>query len=442
VAHDPLVLKGHTDSVFALAFSPDGKTLASGSFDKTIKLWDVASGKELKTFTGHTKEVVSVAFSPDGKRLASAASQFFGNAEPTPGEVKTWDKASGLDLRDFEGLGWPAYAVAFSPDGGRVLAAGGGASFRMWDSKTGKQVPTFSSGNAPFYALAISPDGKWIALGGADKRVRVRSAVQNSDERFSTADHPDPVFAVAYSPDGKVIASGGAGRPSGVRLWDAETGERRPMIESAQRSIRSLSFSKDGKLIAAGAFDGTACVYDVASRTEVLALKGFGSSVNAVALSPDGTKLAVGTTDKLVRIYTLTVAGAPAPKEPTKPEAPDARQTAASFLKLAIAGQVKEAREHADPDHISENKVREIQKLGPKRADISIALAGATDALVITEPVELPKEGKGHLLVYLRQKDGVWRVRDIDFEPSDHALRKQRDFLERCADARPVREKK
>lgn len=446
VADDkPLVLKGHTDSVFAVAFSPDGTILASGSFDKTIKLWDVATGKEIRTLTGHTKEVVSIAFSPDGKRLASAASQYFGNPEPTPGEVKTWDTATGLDLRVFEGHWWPTYGVAFSPDGSRVLAAGGvgdGGLVSIWDSKTGREIPSSSNARAPLYALAVSPDGKWFAVGGFDKRVRVQSAIQNSNERFSTADHPDPVFAVAYSPDGKLIASGGAGRPSGVRLWDAETGERQPMIESPQRSVRSLSFSKDGKLIAAGAFDGTAYVYDVASRKDVLALKGFGSSVNAVALSPDGTKLAVGTEDKLVRIYTLTTAGAPAPKEPTKPEPPDARQTAASLLELAISGQTKQAREYADPAHISENKVREIQKLGLKRVDVSIALAGSTDALVITEPVELPKEGKGHVLVYLRQKDGAWRVRDLDFEPSERALQKQRDFLERYADARPVREKK
>jgi RNA polymerase sigma factor (sigma-70 family) len=438
----PLVLRGHADSVFAVAFSPDGKTIASGSFDKTIKLWDVATGKEIRTLSGHTKEVVSISFSPDGKRLASAASQYFGNPEPTPGEVKTWDTATGLELRDFEGHGWPAYAVAFSPDGSRILAAGGGASVSIWDSQTGKKMPSFSTGNAPFYALAVSPDGRWFAIGGMDKRVRVRSVLMNPDEGFSTSEHPDPVFAVAYSPDGKVIASAGAGKPTGIHLWDAETGERRPMIESPQRTIRSLAFSKDGKLIAAGAFDGTARLFDVASGKEVLALKGFGSNVNAVALSPDGTKLAVATEDKLVRIYTLTTAGAPAPKEPTKPETPDARQTAASFLELAIAGKLKEAREHADPAHISENKVREIQKLGLKRVDVSIAQAGSTDALVITEPVDLPKEGKGHVLVYLRQKDGAWRVRDIDFEPSERALQKQRDFLERYADARPVHEKK
>ena len=103
---------------------------------------------------------------------------------------------------------------------------------------------------------------------------------------------------------------------------------------------------------------------------------------------------------------------------------------------------MKEARGHVDADKISENKVGEIQQIGLKRADISIALAGPTDALVISEPIDVPKEGKGHLLLYLRQTDGKWRVRDIDFEPAEAALRKQRDFLDGHPDAKPVGEKK
>ena len=310
----PMVLKGHTDSVFAVAFSPDGKTLASGSFDKAIKLWDVATGKEIRTLAGHTKEVVSIAFSPDGKRLASAGNPFFGNAEPAPGEVKTWDIDNGLELRAFEGHVTPIYAVAFSADGKRLVAVGGSDAagyIEFWDSKTGGARDTGGRFQGPLYAAAISPDGKWIAVGGTDKRVHVRMATQDSGGLFSTADHPDPIYAVAYSPDGKLIASAGAGKPTGIRFWDAETGERRPVIPTPQRTIKSLAFSKEGKWIAAGAFDGTARLFDVASRTEVLALKDFGHNVNAVAFHPDGSKLAVAAEDKLVRVYTLKTGDAP-----------------------------------------------------------------------------------------------------------------------------------
>jgi hypothetical protein len=139
------------------------------------------------------------------------------------------------------------------------------------------------------------------------------------------------------------------------------------------------------------------------------------------------------------------------PAAPVKPdpkgkgavaEPPDARQTAEAFLDAAVAGKVEEARAHADTGAISENKVRDFQKAGIKRVDISVALAGDTEALIISEPIEMEKEGKGHVLLELRKKDGRWRVRDIDFEPSEKAIRKQRDFLESHPEARAVKAKK
>jgi RNA polymerase sigma factor (sigma-70 family) len=442
----PMVLRGHTDSVFALAFSPYGKVLASGSFDKTIKLWDVATGKEIRTLSGHTKQVVSLAFSPDGKRLASAASPFFGDPGQEPGEVKTWDVSNGLELRALEGHDTPIYAVTFSADGKHLVAVGGIDSqgyTTIWDAKTGNKRDS-TQGPAVFYGGSLSPDGKWIAVGGADKRVRVRLATQDSSDRFATATHPDPIYAVAYSPDGKLIASAGPGKPPGIRFWDADTGERRLMIETPQRTIKSLSFRPDGKLIAAGAFDGTARVFDVASGKEVLALTDFHCNVNAVAFHPAGNRLAVATEDKLVRVYTLKEPKEPAPvkgepKEKGEARELDARQTAEAFFRAAVAG---EARAHADPQKVSAKKVGEIRQIGLKRVDISTVLAAETEALVVSEPVEVPKEGKGHLLLDVRKKDGRWRVRDIDFRTAEDALARQRDFLEGHPDARPIRAKK
>ena len=448
----PMVLRGHTDSVFALAFSPDGKVLASGSFDKTIKLWDVATGKEVRTFTGHTKDVVSVAFSPDGKRLASAANPFFGNAGARAGrgqDLGPGHRAGAAGLRG------PSNARLRNRVHFRRRAADRrwrqGKLWRhsVWETKTGKpDANSKLSSEGPIYAFSLSPDGGLLAAGGADKRVHVRSTFPFvAEDHFTTATHPDPIYAVAYSPDGKLIASAGTGKPPGIRFWDAETGERRPMIDTPQRTIKSLAFRPDGKLIAAGAFDGTARVFDVASGKEVLALTDFHCNVNAVAFHPDGNRLAVATEDKLVRVYTLKEPKEPAPakgepKEKGEARELDARQTAEAFFRAAVAGEVDEARSHADPQKVSAKKVGEIRQIGLKRVDISTVLAAETEALVVSEPVEVPKEGKGHLLLDCAKKDGRWRVRDIDFRTAEDALARQRDFLEGHPDARPIRAKK
>lgn len=161
-----------------------------------------------------------------------------------------------------------------------------------------------------------------------------------------------------------------------------------------------------------------------------------------VAFSPDGTRLAVAGEDKLVRVYALNGAdptpAKPAAKEVVRGDGLNARQAAEAFLGAAVAGKVDEARAHADPDRVSANKVKELAGAGLKRVDVSVALAGDTDALVISEPVEVGKEGKGHILLQLRKREGRWRVRDIDFEPAEKALRKQRDFLEAHPEAKAV----
>ncbi len=171
----------------------------------------------------------------------------------------------------------------------------------------------------------------------------------------------------------------------------------------------------------------------------------YDKNVNAVDLDRDGTHLAVGGDDQTVRIYSMQkLESAPKPatpperKAPAKDDSANARQVADAFLDAAVAGKIEEARKHADPNHISENKVREIQKAGVKRVDISITLADNADALTISEPIQIEKTGKGHLLLYLRKKDGHWKVRDIDFEQSEKAMRKQRDFLESHPDAKAV----
>jgi dipeptidyl aminopeptidase/acylaminoacyl peptidase len=452
--HADLVLKGHTGAVHALAFRPDGQRLATAGADQTVKVWDASTGKELFTLKDHSMPVQGVAWEPDGRHLLSVASTFDGGG---PGEVRRWDAGTGEPVLKLTGHALPTMAVAVSPDGQTVAVGGGTAGqgeLSLSDLKTGKTLSRTRANTVwPFLAVDFSPDGKVVAVGGG-REVRAFDA-RAGNLFFQTAEHPDPVYATQFSPDGRRIASAGIGKEKAIRFWDAQTGKKLPTIDTEFRgAIKSLAYSRDGNRLAAGSLDGTARVFDVATGAEQTMIK-HDKNVHAVAFSPDGRRLAVALDDSTARVYSLQKPD-PAPAKGVEPvirpdakggkaadpAGPDARQTASSFLELAIAGKVKEAREHAFPNHISENKVRDIQELGLKRADVSVALAGATDALVITEPVEVPKEGKGHLLVYLRQKDGKWGVRDLDFEPSDKALRKQRDFLEKYPDAKPVRDRK
>jgi WD40 repeat protein len=326
--HDvpPAIVKGLKNPgrqiplVNCLAFAPDGKTLASGGGDETARLWDVATGRQVGLFKGHKQNanrpgfipigcmISGVAFSTDGKTLATASYD--------DNDALLWDVATGKECARLRGHKGGVHVIAFSPAGKTVVTGGAfyDGSVRVWDAATGKQLAQAPGHTHGVYDLAVSKDGRLLASGGADGAVRLWDAASGR-ETHPWRGHREQVSDVAYAPDGKTLAS--ASHDGTVRLWEAATGKEIRRLDADAGWVYAVAFSPDGKQLASGGMEGRNSIrlWDPVSGREIRPVA-LPFSARALAFAPDGRRLAVRdnnftvhlldtATDKAVRLGTL-----------------------------------------------------------------------------------------------------------------------------------------
>lgn len=316
--------------VWSMAFSPDGSLLATGNFDGTLRLWDLATRQARAFSTGHNRMVTSLTFSPDGTILVSNGADR---------ALNIWDVASGSLQTTLPSQGL-VQSVIFSPDG-KILAYGGsGTTIQLWDTVLEETRQELSVPNGTL-SLAFSGDGLTLASNGLDGAVRLWDMEAGSSNILhdragwittmafspdgtnlisytwdgvlqmwetgtgnliaSIRSHTSPINSIAFSPDGRFLASGS--EDSLVRLWDVETNKLVGKLSGHISGVTGVAFSPDGKLLASSSFDQTLRLWDVATGEQINTLKGHGSYVRCVAFSPDGELIASGSTDTSVRLW-------------------------------------------------------------------------------------------------------------------------------------------
>lgn len=290
-------LKGHSKEVVSIAFSPDGKTIVSGSLDSTLRLWDAGSGAPIgEPLNGHTDAVSSVAFSPDGKTIVS------GSFDAT---LRKWDARSGAPIGEpFKGHSDMVQSVAFSPDGQSIVSASSDKSLRLWDVNSGAPLTKPLMGHSErVWSVAFSPDGKTIVSGSFDNTVRRWDARTGAPIGEPLKGHTNLVFSVAFSHDGSTIVSGSADHT--LQLWDSHTGQ--PVgepIKGHTSGISDAAFSPDDKIIASVSGDHTLRLWSTHNDTPFRQpLKERAIEVSSVVFSPDGKYIISGSKDGILRRF-------------------------------------------------------------------------------------------------------------------------------------------
>lgn len=294
-------LIGHSGSVNTVAYSPNGRTIASGSSGSTIRLWDVQRGQTNKTLKGHLGAVHSITYSPDGKVIAT------GSDDDT---IRLWSVQSGKTIRILKGHSDTVNTIAFSPDG-KVIASGSrDNTIRLWNSQSGKNIKTLRGHSGllskgyfrKVTSVIYSPDGKFIASSSQDKTIRLWSAESGQTVNVLRG-HNSAVNTIAFSPDGKVIVSGSDDNT--VRFWSTLSGQTTYVLNEHYHSVTTVAYSPNGKIIASCSLDDTIRLWNAQTDRTINTLEGHNNTatINSIAYSLGGRMIASGSSDGSIQLW-------------------------------------------------------------------------------------------------------------------------------------------
>jgi WD40 domain-containing protein len=287
------ILKGHSAMVQCVAYSPDGNYIVSGSHDNNLILWDGKTGDQIKILKDHTDIVRCVAYSPDGNCIVSGSKD---------NSLILWNGKTGDKIKVLEGhidnINWHFHGVicvAYSPDSNYIVSGAYDKNLILWNGKTGEQIKVLEGHREMVDCVAYSPDGDYIVSGSADAHLILWNGRTGDQIKIFLQEHEDTVYCVVYSPDGDYIVSGSGGGNANLILWNGRTGDQIKILEGHIGVVQCVAYSPDGNYIVSGSRDSNLILWDGKNGKKIDILKGHKGGVNCVVYSPNGNYIVSGS---------------------------------------------------------------------------------------------------------------------------------------------------